>query len=464
MLEEFRVFVRAWIRKKLNPLAFDSDVSVESWLAGSSYPAWRREELLFKWRRQHPDRVKTDPRFHTCKSFMKDESYVKYKHARAINSRSDEFKCLVGPIFKLIEKSLFKLKYFIKKVPVGDRPRYIYEMLYSAGGEYPATDFETFEASFVSEVMNCCEFELYDYMTSELNDHDWFMDVCHGVLAGDNVCKFKNFTVTVIGKRMSGEMCTSLGNSFTNLMVMKFAALRMVAKCKIVVEGDDSIGKFYGRLPSAEFFASIGFVVKLVPFAHLSEASFCGLVFDNEDLLNVTDPRVVLASFGWTTRQYMKANPMTRRMLLRSKALSLAYQYPGCPVLSALARYAMRMTRDIPNDRLSGFVAKVKNTYEREWLQEAIAHPVAYVNPPLNTRFLVEKLYGMSYSHQVEIENYLDGLNIITPLSLPTITLYMEPSWAHYWYNYVRVPHGDIIHPLGTWAQQEAYLLDNPLQ
>jgi hypothetical protein len=465
LLLEFRGFVRAWIRKHLKPLPADSDTSVDSWLEQTSYPQHRKEELKKKWEAVSSDSVAFDKRkkkysYHRCKSFMKDETYVEYKHARSINSRSDEFKCLVGPIFRLIEKEVFKLKYFIKKIPVADRPEYIRRMFQTADGVYSASDYTTFEASFEAEIMESCEFELYDYMTSNLIEHQVFMDVMHEVLAGENLCVFKNFSITTLAKRMSGEMCTSLGNGFSNLMFMKFACFKFGSKLRCVVEGDDSLGQIFGNKPTTEFFARLGLTIKLEHFSNLEEASFCGIVFDSVDCINITDPRKVLAGFGWTTHQYANARSSKLRALLRAKALSTAYQYPGCPILASMARWVMRCTRGVD---VRHIVDNCRNTYEREKLQEAIRHPIAFRSTPINTRLLVEKLYSVSVEHQIEIEKYFDGLNEITPINHDLVLMNMKPVWSHYWENYVVEPSKDLLHPHNIWTQKPEFRITNPL-
>jgi len=45
---------------------------------------------------------------------------------RLIFSRDDHYKTVVGPMFKRIEKELFKLPHFIKNVPVEQRSEYIH--------------------------------------------------------------------------------------------------------------------------------------------------------------------------------------------------------------------------------------------------------------------------------------------------------------------------------------------------
>lgn len=290
----------------------------------------------------------SDPKYTAVKSFMKDETYTDYKYPRAINSRHDAFKCACAPFFKAIEKELFKLPFFIKKVPVRDRPAYILERLYAPGAKYIATDYTAFESLFTKELMMDCEFILYEYMTANLAEGRTWFAMIRKVLGGINRLAFKHFILELVATRMSGEMCTSLGNSFCNLM----AALFILAECGTrnavgVVEGDDGLFRVDKRVPTIQDFADLGLNIKIELHDDVATASFCGLIFDRDDLANVTDPREVLASFGWTSAKYLRASDRTHKMLLRAKALSLLYQYPGCPILQPLALWAMRHTDDI---------------------------------------------------------------------------------------------------------------------
>jgi hypothetical protein len=389
---------------------------------------------------------------------MKDETYPEYKHARAINSRSDEFKCAVGPIFRLIEKQVFKHRAFIKRVPVSDRPRTILESLYRVGAVYVATDYTAFESLFVKLIMESCEFELYDYMTQYLSDGENFMRLLHVVLGGENICDFKTFTTYLEATRMSGEMCTSLGNGFSNLMFMLFMAEEKGCTCvEGKVEGDDGLFAMLGPPPTTEDFARLGLIIKLEVHHDLETASFCGLVFDREDCVNVTDPREVLATFGWTANKYLKARSSKKFALLRCKALSLAHQYPGCPIIVALARCALRVTRSVD---VRNLVYNWRNTYEREQLIAAFESNVVFVEPPKRTRHLVEKLYRIPIEHQFAIEAYLDSVVALGPLEHHLIDLHMSPVWKHYWHSYSSTEVTRT--PDQQWVQCPAYKLTLP--
>jgi hypothetical protein len=457
LLSHFKRFVRQWIGENLISLAPDSDISVQTWLDSTNYPLHRKDELM----RKYTDcEGRLDPRKHyKCKSFMKDECYPEYKHARAINSRSDEFKCKVGPIFRLIEKVVFKHKAFIKRIPVSDRPQYILDMLKRNGAIYMATDYTAFESLFTRDIMEACEFQLYEYMTQYLPDGASFMGLLREVLGGENVCEFKNFTVSLDATRMSGEMCTSLGNGFSNLMFMLFMCQE--AGCTNVdgvVEGDDGLFTMIGTPPTTELFARLGLVIKIDIHTNIEEASFCGLIFDVDDRLNVTDPRDVLASIGWSSAKYAKSNTNKRKTLLRCKALSAAYQYPGCPIVGALAKYILRVTRSYD---VRHMVSNWQNTYERTQLIEALDYGYDFKNPPTNTRLLVEKKYGISIEHQLCIEAYLDSLDELQHLHHPIIDLYMPLLWKQYWFNYVLGKCDE--YPGAHWVHCQIYELNNPL-
>lgn len=440
LLEDLRKFVRRFVRKNLSPLAVDSDTSVEAWLETTHYPKWRRDELMAKME----ECVALEEHHFRCKSFVKDECYPTWKHARAINSRTDEFKCTVGPIFKLIEKAVFQLPWFIKNVPVAERPKYIFDRLFNPGCRYVETDYTAFESLFTADLMAAVEFELYDYMTSHLPQHGQFMDLVRKVLAGKNTCEFKTFTVSVLATRMSGEMCTSLGNGFSNLMFMLFLCEKLGSTTVGVVEGDDGLFMVDGPIPTTQDFADLGLVIKLQAHDALEEASFCGLVFDPEDLVNVTDPREELATFGWCSSRYARSRDKIKLMLLRCKSLSLAHQYPGCPILSSLAQYGLRVTRSV-RYYMRGFMEK-QGSHLSGWLREQYLNALSdearikLVSPPIRTRLLVERKFGVTVGEQKRIESMLDCLHELRPLE---VNVEWPIPWLECWDDYVTADQGN---------------------
>jgi len=431
-----RRFVRKWLRANLVKLAAASDTSVLAWLDKCPYPLHRKQELLEKWKKVFDI---WNPKYKKCKSFQKTESYPEYKHSRGINSRTDEFKCMVGPIFKLIEEQLYKHPAFIKHVPVADRPAYIREMLYRSGAKYIATDYTSFEALFTAEIMESVEFELYDYMTQDLPEHGDFMRMVREVLGGINHCVFKDFWVDLEATRMSGEMCTSLGNGFSNLMFMLYVC-ECIGATEVagVVEGDDGLFVFKGTAPTAQDFADLGLIIKLEVHNRLEEASFCGLIFDPEDLVNVTDPIAAVADAGWTDARYATAGLAAKLGLLRCIGLSLAHQYPGCPIIQSFAWYVLRVTAGANVEK--ALANGPWNTYDRTQLLLAYKDrlKIAPRDVPANTRSLVSRKYGISVEDQLNIENHFDQLTVIMPVRCEAFLRHTPAVWHDYAARYVR--------------------------
>lgn len=431
--EELIAFCCNLIKKHFQPLCSTTDVTVERWLnENRTYTQARKKELLGLSKSMNPV---LSPDHLKVKSFVKDESYPTYKHARCINSRDDKFKVMVGPIFHLIEKELFKKPWFIKYVPVPDRPLALRDLIYQVGALYGETDYAACEAHF-DRLRFRIEFEFYKYMVSSLPEGQEFMRNLNEGLLGKNKCIFKDFTLFVIASRMSGEMNTSLGNGFVNWVLAEFNAHRLnLTNFVGIYEGDDGALRA-DPLPTQQDYRDVGFNVTIEPRTEISGMSFCGLVFDPEDLAVVTDPLVELVSFGWTNARYVKSAHKTRMALLRAKSISLLYQYPACPVLRNLALYGLRVTSGFSTDR----IVKQMSVYEREQFQAALQFYKTRFQWLLaqkigtNTRHLVESKFGLPVHAQLSIEHQLDNKNDISPISVPPELLMEE--WKDFYSRY----------------------------
>lgn len=444
--KKFGQFVKGWCMKNLTPLPSDTDTSVESWLKTTGYPEWRKEELRRVWQETIEiwDANKARKNF-GVNSFVKDECYPEWKHARSINSRSDLFKCAVGPIFKAIEHEVFKYKAFIKHIPVADRPQYVKDMLFRVGAKYGATDYTAFESHFVKELMEDCEFELYSYMTQYLPEHNEFMRFIRDVIGDINQCEFKYFLVWVMATRMSGEMCTSLGNGFSNLMLTLYVlGSEGTKEVDVVVEGDDGLFTIEGKIPTTKDFEELGMTIKLEIHDSLETASFCGMIFDIEDKKIVADPRKVLATFGWTSFQYARMKTVKLKALLRCKALSLAHQYPGCPIISELAQYGLRLTAKVSKESVRDRI--MNNTLMSNWERErelsilerylTSEQSIPDQTVGIKTRYLVERLYQIPVYQQLKIEEYLRDKQDLEPMDCSFILDIMPDAWKQYYEAY----------------------------
>jgi hypothetical protein len=427
-LQKLAKFVDQWLAKNLVPLSQTDIPTFEEWISLTAFPLWRKEELRVAYEELMLKGLRKKDR--KVKSFIKREQYPTWKYARAINSRSDVFKVYCAPIFKAIEKKLFSMDYFIKKIPVQDRPAYIQEKVARSCAKIFGTDYTSFEALFNKQLMEACEMRLYRHMTKCTREgRNWYQTI-NKVLTGENACWFKDwFCVKTRARRMSGEMCTSLGNSFSNLMFMLYVCDEYGCDVRGVVEGDDGLFSVFpnkeGKVPGSEDFEKLGLIIKLEVHDSVETASFCGLIFDSEDLVNIREPLQCLADFAWIDGEFDQARRSKQLAMLRCKALSLAHQYPGCPIVAELAQYGLRVTRSVD---IRSFIERTKHidSYKRELLlesafQNGCLKPVPIREVPFATRLLMAAKFNVSIEQQFEIESILKCKNDLSPLEFPNV-------------------------------------------
>ena len=447
-ISELKTFVRGWlIRNNIPRLCYIHSTDFEEWLAATGYPEWRKVEF-----RKHKDKIQDmlirnehgKLIYFVIKLFMKDEFYVDWKQVRGIYARDDCAKIVFGPWFKAVEQVIYTLPEFIKHVPVKDRANYIYDKLYVDGSKYLVTDYSSYEAHFSADIMDACEFQLYEHVLGGVAGSPEVLSIMREVLTGNNKIVNKYVAASCQARRMSGEMNTSLGNGFSNLMFMSFVCHKLgIDKVNGVVEGDDGLFQFSGRAPTTEDFTACGFLIKLEQHDSISTASFCGNLFDEEDKQIITDIRDIVCTLGWTNSKYLNSNLRKKKTLLRCKALSYAHQYPGCPIIGELCQYALRMTRGRTKKDMENFINNSRdiNDYERKQYLDAIKEysrdEALYHEPKINTRLLVEKLYGVSLDVQRSFEAKLRTKNDFTPIKYDLFTELCPKSWRDYYDNYV---------------------------
>lgn len=443
-LAHFRSFVKNWLAENLTPLDADCDVSVETWLKNANYPESRKKQIrVLHDRESKVGYYDNYEKLSHVKSFIKKETYPTYKNPRGIYARGDEFKLRVGPIFKLIEQKLFSLKFFIKKIPVVDRPRYISERFANIdacvdddnGDQWRITngDYTAYESAFIYDVFMACEYQLYEYMVQLLPAGDLFLERIRNVIMKHNKISFsKRGKGTILRailecRRMSGEMNTSLGNGFTDLMITKFFISWIGGTYEdCLVEGDDCLATYYGKKIPIEYYAYLGFTIKLVYLRFPNLASFCGQIFDFESLTVIADPIKIILNFGWASDVYRNASIKLRIGLIRAKALSLLFQYPGCPILQSMALSYIRLT--------NGFIPVVDvtmNSYE-----QSIKYPTSSDLPSRSvshtSRLLMAEVYNFTIADQISLEYYFDNMMRLEPIYHPIVETKIEPVWREF--------------------------------
>lgn len=438
-------FTCRWMHDNLIPLSSDHDISFDSWIKSRPYPNWRKIELIEVYEKSNHlfDTIdwynKQLQDFAKCNCFEKDETYPEYKYPRGIFSRTDEIKCQVGPIFSAISDVVFKLPEFIKKIPVSDRPRYIVDKMYRPGAYYICTDHSSFEAHITADIMRCIEFPIYRYMVKDLPKGHWFVSLIEPLLSGTNVCKFNAFELSVEAGRMSGEMNTSLGNGLVNLITMSYLCHKHGVEANGVVEGDDGLFVFDSPVVTSEDYLELGMTVKLEVRLEVTSASFCGIVCDKEEMRNFTDVREQLVRFGWTTGNYSNANLKTKKTLLRAKAMSLAAQYPGCPILEVLAWKVIELTNGIGLAKVLKLIRSNKkySEYEKERILLLVKDfsNIKPVGVSDHSRVLLQQMQNIDVETQLIVEQEICNKKDLSSFKFDVLDFPIV--WKHYWDNYV---------------------------
>ena len=389
-------FIDKWLKRYLTPLKRCDLMTKKEYIEGTNHPLWRKMELtLAAESLEESPLCREDMK---VKMFGKMETHMQYKHARCINSRVDRFKVYSGLFFHAIEKQLYDLPEFIKHVPVKDRPRFVVDRLGNHPGPYYETDYSHFESHFTPAILRIFEMRLYKYMLAEFPAE---LRNITAALTGKNRCSNVFFTVVVPGTRMSGEMCTSLGNGFTNLMLAKYAAYRKGGHIDGFVEGDD--GLFVCSKPlTKEDFAALGFDIKILSYSDLLLTSFCGLSF-TRSMASITDPIEVLLNFPWTHSPQANGVFRVRMGLLRAKALSLLYEHPRCPILSVMAKRYIDLTVGVTPRFTGGWYERKIESETILYFSEALEAYSKGIDDVTRADF--DRVYNISAALQVRIED-----------------------------------------------------------
>lgn len=368
----------------------------EEWVKNTNYSINRRATLRKNFTKRRLRNIYVYSKDYVCKSFIKRESYPEYKCPRVINSRTDTFKCIVGPSVKVMEQVVYdKLgNHFTKHTDRQDIIRRMQEIQ----GKYNyvfETDYSSFEGSFTRELMQQVELKLFKKLLG--NNHRIYKIIERSY--DSTIMKSKFGIVRATGSRMSGEMWTSLGNGFTNLMLMKFQAWKHGQPCEGIVEGDDGFFGMNVKYLTSEDMEKLGFKLKCNYVKHINECSFCGINVMPSGKLCPTIPRL-LNNFGWTTKPFISM--VKTRELLLAKCICRAVESPGVPLLNAMS-FALI-------DKLKTSGVTTNNGYLTWWESQMLGFDVDTdieeyrVEPTMDDRIWFSRTFRISVEEQLEFE------------------------------------------------------------
>lgn len=410
--DDFRRYAAAVIDEFFPTMTEDeADLSYSSFLKNSN----RSREYIEKLHAAVKEEAVIDELF--AFAFIKEEAYAEDKFARVICALSDNIKVLFGPIFRAIDKTLFsrgvQSKFFVKNVPVKERPGFIEQEL--GTGPVVVGDFSSFEcchAGVFSQAVKRAFFKILGQGRLPTGAQD----VLAYLLSGQRYVRFKAQGIKgfVQETLMSGAPWTSSANAILNLLVCSFMRLRelhpslsskLLAKkfpeFKGLFEGDDSI--VCGGPYDIGLVVGLGLPLTSQAFENYSRASFCGIVRPLSVNACLCDPIKVVCNFFVLPSSMINSKKQKQDAYLRAKALSYFYQYDTCPVVAHLAKAVL--------DRTTGVtISNVQLSYNRQAvLKEAMEsggkfwHNQPNVHP--ESRVLVEELFGLSTEVQLYLED-----------------------------------------------------------
>jgi hypothetical protein len=315
----------------------------DEWIVTRNYPQHKKQKYI----RAHANVLSGLLRRKNCRisGFVKREFYPTPKPARMIHSRDLEMSSHWGPYCTAIEKKVFHHPWgqqhtpFLKYTTFTDRPTVIDENfnIFEHDVCYK-TDYSKFENSFRKCLIKICENALYKKF---FPDHPVVKTVCQ-VLADEQKCQTMGYNYVVPEGRMSGDMNTSLGNGFTNLMLTRYFMHRLGLKCVQFVEGDDCLFKPERPLTPKEkelifqWATDLGFTLTLEHEGPCHSAGFCSTYWSPSNRKCFIQPFKPLLQLGWSFQAHRHSTTEERRALLKAKCMSYLSQSPDCPILAPI--------------------------------------------------------------------------------------------------------------------------------
>lgn len=344
LILEFKSFCQSYIHRNFTPLdniEFDHELTDRYWLDGSKYTINQKQNFHNLLERLKNEPVRYGPLL-AMNSFIKQETYDEVKFPRIINSRSDAFKVITAPLIKQIEQQVYNEHYIKHKTPIEVRDRMI--QMTQLFDNFYETDYTSFEQSFTNDVADACERELLLYMTKA---NRFVHTLIKMVYSSDslNRCYAKNFSGSVPGSRMSGEMWTSLCNGFTNQMLIEFmhhkwkqSNIHSLGKIDYIVEGDDGFIATDHDL-DLSITRRLGFILKCECVHSINDCSFCGLSCGPQGQI-MPNFWNTINNIGISYSPLLKSKKRFNRnrlLLLKAKMQSCLACSIGCPILQPLA-------------------------------------------------------------------------------------------------------------------------------
>lgn len=464
VMRRLREFVRLLVHRNFRPIPCTYQFSFWDWVRKTSYntseivdflrvsdqylgeKSWRTYDatkleefypiVTFEWIFKDKNLLRH------YKMHMKAEDYEKYKVPRLINASHLAYRAWFGMRVKAMEDQFYEhiidnKVSCVKHVPVRDRAQYVDQFLKGHYDHVVGTDHTAFEAHFTPQILKSVECQLYSHL---LRNFRGDFGKIRDLLVGQHFCESRLSSITVPGVRMTGECCTSLGNTFTNLVVMMFVFHeKHIQHYKGLVEGDDGLFVFDGPMITLDEFIDVGFELKLEEFKDVFEASFCGIRCSGQTKHNLIDPVEKILKVGWSFSKLASISDSYRQSLLKAKAYSLFWEAPFSPVTSVLARKIIQLTTNVNELRLDDW-------WDNYILMNLPDYQSVSCDIPMCDRVCYEQYYGVSVAMQLSFEHWVNSWTVLHNLNHATTDSILSTSKSvnlshcrHFWDVYVYI-------------------------
>lgn len=399
----------------------DDIPTMEEWLESTKYTSAMKQEILDEWNNNVVCPMQIAKQSY-CNSFIKLEQYTEFKQPRIINGREMATIMTYANLIVAAEKTLYKHEWLVKKIAVTNRAGNLAENFPTVTGHVIGSDFTSFECSISHTLLHLVEKRMLKHMFRNTG-YEHQIDEYYHLVANTNTMVFKNMKASVFGKRMSGDRTTSFGTCLIMIALFSFVFEYYGIEHVIRVEGDDVVA-WVDRLFPTHIFDLLGFSIKLDHYEQVNYASFCGLIFDESNNI-LTNPMKVILNTPWVDAKYTHSKRTKIKALQRAKALSILYQYPGCPVLGQYAAMILRSSEGVVHkntlDRAiaSQYAHRTGQSYDdfcryfNLFPGQSIIHAtVTYRPTTMFGRVMIEEMFGMSVDEQLLLENnFATGFN-----------------------------------------------------
>lgn len=396
--------------------------SLDDWLDHSSYSSARKAQI-----RAQSD-IPLD--YYRVDTFIKKEAYPEIKAPRLINSRSDAFKKLVGPFTHAIEKDIFSSRFTVKGKNSLEQISMIHERMHGKLS-FLCTDYSKWESSITPEVIDKIERILWDQYPSPYtwDFHSWFVNHCKT----NNLVARGKMTSKVHGVRMSGDMHTSLGNTFINIMLTDYIMTRLGLTWDGFFEGDDGLIGLDVVISEEQLDAirtialELGFTLTMECTSTLREATFLSRhIIDDHTAFREPIKAIVHSQWSFSLHRFPENE------LLRSRGYGLIMENPHCPILYKLGVEMLKR-------------AGTGKVICDQWFKQYYAIPdvvdsnMSFNNfPTYHDRIQFAQLFNIPIDLQLRIEQSMElGDWVQVNEYLTRLVKLTHPDWV-YNYSFVR--------------------------